>query len=316
MLQDLRYAVRGLVHAPGFAITVILTLGLGIGANAAMFAVIDRLMFRPFPHMRDPSSMHRVYVETTVTQRNTYSVIPYTRYLDLTGSARSFSHHAAVSEWRLAVGIGRGTLVRKVAGVSASFFDFFDMPGAGTLLRAARIDANGLPGRRARHDYWRTAFGGRGVLEQLRWIAGNPGVGVAPAGSSARFRPPGIFVPISHSGQPRPVQPQHAYDVQLGLAGHRRRKPGVSQAAASANLTASTWNRRVRRDQPRVLAIPYSSARDCGRASAPPGPGLESTSCSGYRGRAIGTVFLPTSPASTARVLKRQRGSPFASRLA
>ena len=85
-LQDLRYAVRGLVHAPGFTLTVIITLGLGIGANAAMFAVIDRLMFRPFPYMRDPGSVHRVYVETNVTRRNTYSTIPYTRYVDLVGT--------------------------------------------------------------------------------------------------------------------------------------------------------------------------------------------------------------------------------------
>ena len=108
VLQDLRYAVRGLVHAPGFTLTVVITLGLGIGANAAMFAVIDRLMFRPFPYMRDPGSVHRVYVETNVTRRNTYSTIPYTRYLDLVRQAQSFSQHAVVSEWRLAVGLATG----------------------------------------------------------------------------------------------------------------------------------------------------------------------------------------------------------------
>ncbi len=43
LLRDLRYAVRGLVRSPGFTVTVAVTLGLGIGANAAMFAVIDRL---------------------------------------------------------------------------------------------------------------------------------------------------------------------------------------------------------------------------------------------------------------------------------
>src|SRR5581483_8676282 len=48
ILGDLRYAARGLRRAPVFTFTVIVTLALGIGANAAMFAVVDRLMFRPF----------------------------------------------------------------------------------------------------------------------------------------------------------------------------------------------------------------------------------------------------------------------------
>ena len=59
--QDVRYALRGLRRSPAFTATVIVTLGLGIGANAAMFDVVDRLMFRPLSYLRDPATVHRVY---------------------------------------------------------------------------------------------------------------------------------------------------------------------------------------------------------------------------------------------------------------
>src|SRR5829696_1642731 len=63
---DLRFAVRGLRANPGFTAAVVLTLGLGLGANAAMFGVLDRLMFRPPPYLRDAERVHRAYLVSTV----------------------------------------------------------------------------------------------------------------------------------------------------------------------------------------------------------------------------------------------------------
>src|SRR5437763_1934828 len=84
LASDVRYALRGLRRAPGFTAVVTLTLGLGIGANVAMLDVTDRLMFRPFPYLRDPSTVHRVYLQTTsrgrAAARPTY---PYTRFMDI-----------------------------------------------------------------------------------------------------------------------------------------------------------------------------------------------------------------------------------------
>src|SRR5215475_5699174 len=102
IVADLRYAMRGLRRTPGFTVTVMLTLGLGIGANVAMFSVTDRLMFRPFPRLRDPSSVGRVYFQTTSNGRTAARfVIPYTRFLDVRRATTSFSQYAGVTEWRL-----------------------------------------------------------------------------------------------------------------------------------------------------------------------------------------------------------------------
>lgn len=58
--QDIRYALRGLRKSPGFAAAVVLTIGLGVGANVAMFGVVDRLIFRPHAYLDDPGSAHRI----------------------------------------------------------------------------------------------------------------------------------------------------------------------------------------------------------------------------------------------------------------
>src|SRR5205823_3267696 len=64
--QDFRYALRGLRLKPGFAIAVILTLGLGIGANATMFGIVDRLLFRPPTFLTAPERVGRLYIVRTI----------------------------------------------------------------------------------------------------------------------------------------------------------------------------------------------------------------------------------------------------------
>jgi len=64
--QDLKHALRGLRQSPGFAVSVIVALALGIGANTAMFGIVDRLMFRPYPYLKDPSTVHRICLRHSV----------------------------------------------------------------------------------------------------------------------------------------------------------------------------------------------------------------------------------------------------------
>ena len=64
-VQDLRYTLRGLRAKPGFTTAVVVTLALGIGANAAIFGIVDRMLFRPPPMLRDADMVHRIYDATT-----------------------------------------------------------------------------------------------------------------------------------------------------------------------------------------------------------------------------------------------------------
>jgi len=77
-----------------------LTLALGIGANAMMFGIVDRLLFRPYPYMRDPATVHRVYWQwwrrgARVTRWDT----EYPRYLDLQRLTTSFSWSIRMAAW-------------------------------------------------------------------------------------------------------------------------------------------------------------------------------------------------------------------------
>ena len=82
--QDLRHTLRGLRKSPAFSAVVIATLGLGIGANTAMFGVVDRLMFRPYAYLEDPETVHRVYFRYyNRAGLRTDPSFEYTRYLDL-----------------------------------------------------------------------------------------------------------------------------------------------------------------------------------------------------------------------------------------
>ena len=81
--HDLKYAVRGLRTKPGFAVAVIATLALGIGANAAMFGIVDRLLFRPPALMKDPATAHRIYTYQTYRGKERInSGVQYARYTD------------------------------------------------------------------------------------------------------------------------------------------------------------------------------------------------------------------------------------------
>jgi predicted permease len=251
MMQDLRYALRGLRASPGFAAAVILTLGLGVGANAAMFGIVDRLLFRPPPALRDAETVHRAYFHTIVGgQQDVHRHVSIPRYFDIIRDTRSFSAFAAFQTRVLPIGVGEASRERQVGVASASFFTFFDAPPA--LGRYFGESDDVVPeGRKVvvlSHDFWRSEFGGRAdvIGERIRVDRMDCEIiGVAPAGfvGVGDHQVPALYVPLTAYAFSRNPSYPKAYTwswPELLL----RRRPDVSIEQANADLSAAytrTW---------------------------------------------------------------------------
>jgi putative ABC transport system permease protein len=252
ILRDLRYAIRGLRAHPGFALAVIATLALGIGANTAMFGIVDRLMFRSPPAMRDPSHVNRVYLRYFFRAMEiTNGSIEYRRYLDLAAS-NTLSQSAAYAEAELAIGTGQDAHEMPVDVVSASFFDFFDVrpvigrffdPAADSAHSASSVVVLG-------NAFWKSRYGGRrDVVGQQLQVGSVKAtiIGVAPAkfAGTSGSRPASAFIPMTAYAESE--LPHYDQDYSWGwLTMIVRRKPGVTIEIASSDLTrlyALSWEK-------------------------------------------------------------------------
>lgn len=276
--QDLKYAIRGLQRSPGFTVAVIVTLGLGIGANAAMFSIIDRLLFRPQPMLRDPALTHRIYLGATGRRGEVLAnQTQFRTYLDFRSWTTSFSRFAQVTTSDLAVGSGADAQERQVAPVSASFFDFFDAPPAlGRYFTSAEDSIpNGTPVVVLGYSYWQVQFGGRrdalGATVRIGPLVYTV-IGVSPAGFAGLWpdQPPVAYIPISsYASTQDPYyfgkQWWHNYDIFWSQT-IALRKPDVSLAAADADLSKSyvrSWQADVAEDNestPVAIAKPRAFA--------------------------------------------------------
>jgi putative ABC transport system permease protein len=247
--QDLKYAIRGLRSRPGFTAAVVATLALGIGANAAMFGIVDRLLFRPPELMNDPSTAHIVYVyRTSRGKENPNQVSQYVRYTDLTKWTTSFSATAAYTLRDIAVGVGDAAREMHVGIVSSSFFGFFDAPAAlGRYFNSGEDQSPaGTPVAVLGYGFWQTNYNGRTDVLGSKIQIG-PTIYTVIGVAAPRFvglwsdRPPVAFIPItSYAAGQRVITGSVSWwnTYSWGwMSMMARRKPGVSVQAANADLT-------------------------------------------------------------------------------
>jgi putative ABC transport system permease protein len=282
--QDARVTVRGLRRNPLFTGGVILTCALGVGANAAMFSIIDRMMLRPPALLRDPPSVHRVYMYRTANGVESATGGQYARNADIARFTTSFSATAMHATRQLAVGVGQNTREMRIAIVSASFFGFFDAPPAAGRYFTASEDAppSGSPVAVLSHAAWRAQYGGRqdaigstvhigALVYTIIGVAAEDFVGLWP------LRPPVAFIPVStYAASALGPQWRATYSSSFGLGSIARRKPGVTVDEASADLSRALVQsyraegrnaERIAALRPRAVAGSVLIERGPGRSS-------------------------------------------------
>src|SRR5438105_4200061 len=181
--QDLAYALRRLVQAPGFSLIAIATLALGIGANGAIFSVVNAVLLRPLP-FREPDRLVRV-AQIWEGRPTVYSP---QNFLDTQAAAQSFESLAAFDSSGMHL-TGRGRPARlDGAEVSASFFDVLGVrPSLGRGFAAEENEPGHTKVAVLGHRLWRERFGGDPAavgqtlqLDRETYTV----VGVAPSGFS------------------------------------------------------------------------------------------------------------------------------------
>ncbi len=208
--QDLRSAWRSVRKDPRFAIPVVLTLALALGANAAMFGIADHLLLRPPPQVRDPQQVVHIYHQLALPQRAEPVVVIGYSYFDYAALREGVTKLDNVAAYTTAgASIGRGETARHASMLVATA-NFFPLLGVQPLRGRFYTEAEDSPGR-AEHvavlayGYWRRAYGGSGsVLGQSIDIGRERYriIGVAPRGfRGLELQPVDLIVPVSAYAQ-------------------------------------------------------------------------------------------------------------------
>jgi predicted permease len=254
LLQDIRYALRQLRKSPGFTITVVLTLALGIGANAAIFTLFDQALLRMLP-VEKPKELVRfewtggfsgsmsAFGGDSADHHNYYS---YPMYKDLRDQNQVFQGILAADRTQAGISWHNQAESKDAEVVSGNYFQLLGLkPAAGRLFTPQDETAkNANPVVVLSYDYWRTRFGSsRDIVGQTILVNGHSFtvVGVAPNhfDSAIGGYKPGIFVPVTMIEYAIPWRaPLDDLNnhKSVWLTAVARLKPGISIARAEASL--------------------------------------------------------------------------------
>jgi predicted permease len=249
--QDLKYAVRAFRREPGLALIATVILAVGIGANTAVFSIINPLVLRPLPF---PDSGRLVWIAnsgTTGLSARTYRVDVFEALQQNTRSFQELTAYFAFFGFGSQTLTGRGDAERLMAvDVGPRFFEVLGVnPAQGRLFTADEHKRGGPRAALLGHGLWQRRFGGdRGVVGSAIIINGQPVtvVGIMPA----EFDFSSVFTPGTQVDMfvPAVLDVMRPWGNTLSVVG--RLRPGVTLADARAEF--GTMLPRLRRENDRL----------------------------------------------------------------
>jgi len=249
--QSLASAGRTARHQPGFTAAVVLTLGLGIGANATMYGIVDRLLLQPPAHVVDHEQVRRVVIETRSYFGSGELIMrPYMSYPDyeVLQSHEGISGLAVYNPaWEQTVGRGESVSRALVSEASAAFFPLLGVsPRMGRFFTAEEARPGAPLTAVLSEDYWRRVYGADpDVLGRLIEVAGHSYtiIGVAPARfTGIDLHRTDVWLPLeaSFTAVGRDYEPLHQSAGTVVI----RLNDGVTADAAEAEANRLVLNAR------------------------------------------------------------------------
>jgi predicted permease len=241
--QDLRFTARALGRTPGFTLTAILVIALGVGANTAAFSVADFVLLRPLPY---PESDRLVKLWEGVPGYSQIEVSP-ANYRDWKSASTAFESLGAYNPIELNL-VGEGDPDRlEGAAVTADVLRMLRVEPALGRLFAAADDRDGAPGTvLLSHGLWQSRFGGdAGVLGRRVLLDGTPHVviGVMPRGFHFPRRGASLWTPLALGADAFEDRDNNYLKLVARL------RPGVSLEEARAEMAVVAG--RLEREYPR-----------------------------------------------------------------
>src|SRR6266567_8722679 len=273
IMQDLRYALRQMRKSPGFFSVIVLTLGLGIGANTAIFSMVDWLVLRSLP-IRDPREMH--FLAFSLPDENSEIEFSYPEFTEIKKQTTDvfsgttpfiFGGLAGAQNSQSGLTADGTTKPVQTAYVGGDFFSLMGItPAAGRFILSTEGKAAGAdPVVVLSYNYWQTRFGGDpATVGKAVSLNGHPVtvIGIAPKG----FLGPMPVLEV------QAYLPLSMYVIERGVAGDFLANSSTRSMLAFARLKPGAKAKQVQSEMPVVgqrLLKQYPRDRGIGELRAP-----------------------------------------------